>query len=496
MACSECEMNNRLPRIQDTLPNPVIEIHNDEELVLFHRVDVPAALGDDETNPPVQGAYKNTLVVYEANNHVYLYNSDGIYTALEGAGGVSNFDDLEGRPTYAGQTMTSSTNIPDVSSIAEDILTITNNLASEATTRATKDTELQNSLDSEISARTAADTAISTALNNEIAARQESENAINTHLDNEESERKAEYVTLSNEVDSLNSAIDQNVMTNLSVSSDTSTATVNLTNAFENLKSGETSTASVALPVASATEAGVMNSATFNAVTSNSALVNAVISGAVALNGLPASPTQDELSAAWKTATGNTVLINRASILDVSNNNTWTYYDNTEEWYKSENSTAVTVSQWTNSSTGIIKGSTAEGQIFAESDGTGSLNGYDALKSGVTTNTSDIATITNVLKDKQDLIEDLATIRSGAAKGATAVQTETDPTVPSWAKASTKPTYAYSEITGTPTIPTKTSELTNDSGYITDAPTITVTTTDPGEGSALAENSFIFVVEE
>lgn len=40
--------------------------------------------------------------------------------------------------------------------------------------------------------------------------------------------------------------------------------------------------------------------------------------------------------------------------------------------------------------------------------------------------------------------------------------TETDPTVPSWAKQSTKPTYAYSEITGTPTIPTKTSDLTND----------------------------------
>lgn len=31
--------------------------------------------------------------------------------------------------------------------------------------------------------------------------------------------------------------------------------------------------------------------------------------------------------------------------------------------------------------------------------------------------------------------------------------TETDPTVPAWAKASTKPSYSYSEISGTPTIP-------------------------------------------
>lgn len=57
--------------------------------------------------------------------------------------------------------------------------------------------------------------------------------------------------------------------------------------------------------------------------------------------------------------------------------------------------------------------------------------------------------------------------------------TESDPTVPSWAKQPTKPVYDYSEIQNTPTlpsveglakeedIPTKTSELENDSGFIT-----------------------------
>jgi hypothetical protein len=44
--------------------------------------------------------------------------------------------------------------------------------------------------------------------------------------------------------------------------------------------------------------------------------------------------------------------------------------------------------------------------------------------------------------------------------------TETDPTVPSWAKKATKPTYAYSEITGAPT---KLSEFTNDAGFITNS---------------------------
>lgn len=49
------------------------------------------------------------------------------------------------------------------------------------------------------------------------------------------------------------------------------------------------------------------------------------------------------------------------------------------------------------------------------------------------------------------------------------ITTETDPTVPSWAKASSKPTYTASEVGALPdttTIPTKTSDLTNDSGFV------------------------------
>lgn len=50
-------------------------------------------------------------------------------------------------------------------------------------------------------------------------------------------------------------------------------------------------------------------------------------------------------------------------------------------------------------------------------------------------------------------LTDLAdTIRASLAKADSALQsfTETDPTVPDWAKAPTKPKYAYSEIEGTP----------------------------------------------
>lgn len=57
-----------------------------------------------------------------------------------------------------------------------------------------------------------------------------------------------------------------------------------------------------------------------------------------------------------------------------------------------------------------------------------------------------ISTLTNVVNGKQDNISDLTAIRNGAALGSTAIQEETDPTVPAWAKAEKKPSYTPSEI--------------------------------------------------
>ena len=54
--------------------------------------------------------------------------------------------------------------------------------------------------------------------------------------------------------------------------------------------------------------------------------------------------------------------------------------------------------------------------------------------------------------------------------GAGYITQETDPTVPAWAKAASKPTYTAQEVGALPAntpIPTKTSDLTNDSGFIT-----------------------------
>lgn len=127
-----------------------------------------------------------------------------------------------------------------------------------------------------------------------------------------------------------------------------------------------------------------MNPATYNAVQENSELISSILNGAVAVEGLPATPTQEELTTAWKSATSETELINRASIFDTTNQKVWYYYSNVATWQSTTSDGGqVNVSQATNTSLGIVKGSTEEGQIAVEADGSMSVNGYDELKTKV-----------------------------------------------------------------------------------------------------------------
>ena len=79
----------------------VLEIHNHECPVLFHRVVVPAAIGDDETNPPRNGQYRNVLLQYEANKHIYMFSSDGIPTYISDGSedkDATDYNELTNKP--------------------------------------------------------------------------------------------------------------------------------------------------------------------------------------------------------------------------------------------------------------------------------------------------------------------------------------------------------------------------------------------------------------
>ena len=389
--CSKCSEEKTFKRDGCNTPG-VIEINNPAETVMFYRVDVPASEGDDETIPPVNGKYKNVLLVYEANNHAYLYNSVGIPTRLYGS---TNFDELDYRPKYAGNEMTSQTDIPDVEATVE----------AEANARKAAD-------EAEVNARKAADELLQTTINNEVSERQENVSELSNRIDAEEDARTQADTAISADLEqeiadrtagdtAINTAINKTVVTDFSVNDTPSTTSIVLDGAKENILTGATSTRSITLPVASGSQAGVINTSTYNAIQENSQNIDAILGGAVAISNLPAEPTQAELTTAWQTATGLTTLINGARIFDNTNQKNWTYYTNTTTWYATDASGSTTVSTATNTSLGIVKGdATTDGKAFVEADGSLSINGWDQITNNVADALSDIACLQTQKVDK------------------------------------------------------------------------------------------------
>lgn len=65
---------------------PKVDCKKDTCKCGLERVFLSAALGDDKKGSPVapkNGDYCNAIVVYEANNHIYLYSKDGVPTLIE-----------------------------------------------------------------------------------------------------------------------------------------------------------------------------------------------------------------------------------------------------------------------------------------------------------------------------------------------------------------------------------------------------------------------------
>lgn len=85
-----------------------------------------------------------------------------------------------------------------------------------------------------------------------------------------------------------------------------------------------------------------------------------------------------------------------------TSNHIWRYYDNTEEW---EDIGLDTVQQASQSVKGIVQGSSTDGKVFVEADGTMSLNGYDALTSGI----RNLQNGKENLSNKTDTVSDDAT---------------------------------------------------------------------------------------
>ncbi len=166
----------------------------------------------------------------------------------------------------------------------------------------------------------------------------------------------------------------------------------------------------VTLPVSSRLQAGVMNSATYATLDELGNRVTALESNTVTyLVTLPNdNPTQAEINSAYQTAypTAPFPPNDGTTVIDQEKQLFYRYVKNGDLWIKT---TGFTISQWTNDTLGTVKGSTTPGQIQAETDGTGSLVGYDAIISNISTAENNINALTTRVNNAESSITSLTT---------------------------------------------------------------------------------------
>jgi hypothetical protein len=151
----------------------------------------------------------------------------------------------------------------------------------------------------------------------------------------------------------------------------------------------------VAMPIADEDHAGLMPAADHNQIETNTADIE-VLKGAskryaVHLGTDPL--TQAQYQTAWEVASGSatgTTPPDGSTLVNLDNNHAITYFANqvSDKWVDRG---IDTIGVATQTALGAVKGSTAAGQGYIESDGTISLVGYDSLTTGIANNTAAIA---------------------------------------------------------------------------------------------------------
>ena len=196
----------------------------------------------------------------------------------------------------------------------------------------------------------------------------------------------------------IESKLNNTVMYDLEMNADATS--VEFVEDKKNLFTGTTSSETDTIPLASETQAGILNAAGYQSIKNSQDRLDALAGGAVSVSNLPAEPTQEQLTTAWETATGEEEVFNRASIFDSTNGKNWTYFENTSKWeVTGELNQTITLENFSLGQAGLIVGDNTDGKVYAEQDGTGSVYGWDALKSRVSNAESNITTLGT---DKQD----------------------------------------------------------------------------------------------
>ena len=162
-----------------------------------------------------------------------------------------------------------------------------------------------------------------------------------------------------------------------------------------------------ALPVVSREQAGIMSASVYAAmedvIANNTSRISVLEQSALTydISGLvSADPTNAEISAAFHQKYPNIPIQPGIRVADYNNAHFWQYGNNM--WILL---TQIDIQPATNESLGVVKGSTIDGKIFVETDGSMSLKGYDALVSKDATHDSKIGTLESGLSNANARID-------------------------------------------------------------------------------------------
>lgn len=155
---NNCNYSQSNPNGLPGLPPQALEVIYKEGPVLFHKATFPASLGDDTRVPPEKLPYRDIILEYEANGHVYIYSSDSIPTKIsDGSVSITDLEKaLEQLGVQVAELETNVTGLQD--KINEEITArqtadanlsteITEKVSTEATAREAADNNLQSQVD-------------------------------------------------------------------------------------------------------------------------------------------------------------------------------------------------------------------------------------------------------------------------------------------------------------------------------------------------------------
>ena len=198
----------------------------------------------------------------------------------------------------------------------------------------------------------------------------------------------------------------------------------------------------IPFPIASSVQTGMMNAQTYAGIVNLTARVDKLEASKTVyyVTFSSTSPTDSELTSLFTTVAGRAPVAGDY-LTDIAKSLTYGY--NGTNWIKVETSSDIPV--FTSETPGLIKGSTADGTVAAEVDGTGSINGWDNVKTTLNNHTESIGTIQSSLSTVEGEVAGLNTDLMGKNDKLNAVTVTL--TVEGWDASALTQTVSASNVT-------------------------------------------------